>query len=948
VSDIRPYSDPENWLAALSSDAGQDYLREHPDLACRETILKITERVPALVLHDSARASRLVRVAVWLAEQLNDDFCRARSARVAGHVFAHEGHYQDAVERYTYAATVFHASGESTEAAITLSSSLQSLMYLGRYDQAFSNAEQARQIFKSLGDKLRLARLDVNLGNVLNRQDRFEEALALYRRAEPILQLFGDYSDLAIVVMNIAVCSIGLFDFSNAVGAYERARELCNTHEMPLLAAQADYNIAYLYYLRGEFVRSIELYGASRVFSQRVGDRYHEALCDLDEAEIYIDLGLGDNAEKLASRAFASFQDLGLGYEAAKALAFVAFAAIQKGGFSRGLELLEAAQDRFIEQQNSAWPPLLDLYRGLCYLREGRLFESRRSVDLALTFFSPSRMPGKLVIAQLLRATLHLKVGEAMEARYWVDKAKYTTEKSGSSSLRYLCEYVLGTIQEATGAVLDAHASYQRSRESLETLPSVHAPDELKIKFLGSKAEVYEAVLFTGVSSYEDLTAPGRDESIFDLVQKAKSYSLTDTVIINETTAPPKEVHSAIAQRVIDLRQQMDWLHKRISVEELRADGADKKLEHLQQKAHQHESLLISSIDELKASGEERGIREANATVHLKRFLDVLPSTATFLEYFQVREVLHLCLISRGGVHLIPLTPTSRAKRLVQLLGEEFACYCRENEPRAEWSPREVPLQMLKDIYTELVAPAREFLHTAQIIAAPHDALHYLPFHALHDGSRYLIDDFSVSYAISATIYSLADRTPVPDQSRSMIVNLASSNCLSNQAEASRIAAYLPDPEIILGEEGTLEALITRAKGCKVMHIICSPSEVQPLVAGNEAGRQLLTLADLARGAWNCDLMTLGNPDRNLHSVDDSIGSARVACALIHAGARNVLMGLWIVPDAARVELLCEFYQFLAANNSEATCLRLAMVKLREKYSHPFYWATFVLTGRSG
>ena len=33
---------------------------------------------------------------------------------------------------------------------------------------------------------------------------------------------------------------------------------------MPLLVAVADYNIAYLYYLRGEYTRSIELYRAAR------------------------------------------------------------------------------------------------------------------------------------------------------------------------------------------------------------------------------------------------------------------------------------------------------------------------------------------------------------------------------------------------------------------------------------------------------------------------------------------------------------------------------------------------------------------------------------------------------------------------------------------------------------------------------------------------------------
>ena len=43
--------------------------------------------------------------------------------------------------------------------------------------------QRARDIFERLGDRLRLARLDANMGNILYRQDRFEEALELYQRA---------------------------------------------------------------------------------------------------------------------------------------------------------------------------------------------------------------------------------------------------------------------------------------------------------------------------------------------------------------------------------------------------------------------------------------------------------------------------------------------------------------------------------------------------------------------------------------------------------------------------------------------------------------------------------------------------------------------------------------------------------------------------------------------
>ena len=79
---------------------------------------------------------------------------------------------------------------------------------------------------------------------------------------------------------------------------------------MPLLVVQADYNIAYLYYLRGEYTRALELYRTAQEHSDRVGDAYHSALCDLDRSEIYLELNLSDEAAELAERALARFDAL--------------------------------------------------------------------------------------------------------------------------------------------------------------------------------------------------------------------------------------------------------------------------------------------------------------------------------------------------------------------------------------------------------------------------------------------------------------------------------------------------------------------------------------------------------------------------------------------------------------------------------------------------------------
>src|SRR4029078_13685526 len=55
----------------------------------------------------------------------------------------------------------------------------------------------------------------------------------------------------------------------------------------------------------------------------------------------------------------------------------------------------------------------------------------------------------------------------------------------------------------------------------------------------------------------------------------------------------------------------------------------------------------------------------------------------------------------------------------------------------------------LRELYGALIAPIRDRLQAAPLVFVPHDALHSLPFHALFDGQRFLIDQFTVSSAPS-------------------------------------------------------------------------------------------------------------------------------------------------------------------------------------------------------
>jgi tetratricopeptide (TPR) repeat protein len=147
------------------------------------------------------------------------------------------------------------------------------------------------------------------MGNILYRQDRFEEALELYQRAYTTFLEIGEPQDVAISLQEHGHLPDQPEPVPRGAGHLStQARAYCVEHQMPLLVAPADYNIAYLYYLRGEYTRAIELYRAAREHCRTLGDAYHQGLCDLDQSEMYLELNLSEEGAHLARRAFDTFQ----------------------------------------------------------------------------------------------------------------------------------------------------------------------------------------------------------------------------------------------------------------------------------------------------------------------------------------------------------------------------------------------------------------------------------------------------------------------------------------------------------------------------------------------------------------------------------------------------------------------------------------------------------------
>ena len=940
----------ESWIARLANLEEESARRElftQTAFLTPATAEQLYAEVLRFAYVDLDRAARLAQAAEWLAERTADETVRAYSLRCQGHVYFAQGKYANALDSYEAAISLLERLGLEVDCGRTLASGLQALIYLGLYDQAFEWADRARGIFERHGDELRLARLASNMGNILYRQDRHAEALQYYERAREPLSRLGEPRDLAAVLSNMAVCCTSLGQFSAAVEFYEAARDHCVRHDLPLLVAAADYNIAYLYYLRGDYILAMRLYRVSRAHAERANDFYHSALCDLDESEMCLELNLSDEGAQLAKRAALQFEKLGMNYERAKAVVNQAMAASRGGDLSRALRLLRQARPLFENEKNQIWPALIDLYQAILRYQQGRYRDARRLSRKASPLLSNSGMLGKAALCELLQAQLFWKEGRLEAARAGCLGILQRLDPDAKSSIRFHVNFVLGQIEEQLKNWDGAWTAYQAARQEIENLRSRLWGDELKISILKDKLEVYESLVWLALWR----KPPGEETAreTFQLICHAKSRSLADQIAFPLT--PGSERARELDEQIQETRRNLNWYYRQIELAALLTrSGLPGQIEALRQRAKEHEERLIRTMSELRSVEPESLPLDNVTALGIEEIRNSIPSDAVLLEYYEVRGVLYVSLVGRDQFHILPLAQALQVRETLRLLQFQLAKFRLGADYQQKFGEAMLSVTMthLDRLYRQLVAPIRPLLAAKHLIIAPHGFLHNLPFHALRNGSRYLLDDFSVSYAPSGSVYSLCCARESHFQNESLVMGVPDGAAPYIEAESRFAASALPNARLCLGPDATEAVLRQRGPSSRFIHIATHGlfRRDNPMFSSIRLGDSHLSLFDLYQLPLSAELVTLSGCSTGLNVVvggDELVGLMR---GLLYAGAQGILVSLWDVHDRSAADFMTGFYGRLQHEQNKAEALRQAMIELRDRFTHPYFWAPFILVGK--
>ena len=512
--------------------------------------------------------------------------------------------------------------------------------------------------------------------------------------------------------------------------------------------------------------------------------------------------------------------------------------------------------------------------------------------------------------------------------------------------LTYQAHSVLGLIREAQGERGRAYENFQKADHSLDRLWRHLQEDGLKVAFLEDKQTVYESLIATCLT-----LEPKREheEAAFGYIEKAKSRGLADLIAFRAVTLAP-QVAGKATEQVHRLRQELNWHSRQLELEEVSLEKRSaRRMEGLRERTRALEKQLSRSLDELRLTDEEFSALQGGATFNLEEIRSSLASDMILLEYYQARGQIYVCILGRDRLDVVPLAPATQVRNLLRLLQFQLSKFRLGPNYVGAFAEqlRAATEAHLRELHAALITPIRDQLQAAHLLVVPHDVLHFLPFHALFDGERFLIDEFTLSYAPSSSVYRLCRTKRAGSQGGALIMGVPDPLTPFIVDEVQAVASVLPDSNVFLGMAATADQLRRRGATSEFVHIATHGlfRRDNPMFSSIRLGDGPLSVHDLYQLRLSAEIVTLSGCGTGLSVVvggDELLGLVR---GLLYAGARAVLLTLWDAYDRSTADFMKAFYGHLQKGCSKARAVQEGMRELRDRYPHPFYWAPFTLIG---
>ncbi len=969
-----------------------------------ERILVQAEELRAQETGDSLKRSRqMFEDTLPLWEAAGDVYEQSLALYTIARFYDSQGDENQALNYFNRALPLARAAGDRHWEATTIN--YIGLVYhnQGAFQKALDKYNEALAIRRAVGDRRGEAQTLGNIGSVYDSFGDWRKALDYYNQALPIQQALGDLRNVAGTLQNIGLTYFSLGDVTHAIDYYNQALPLRRTMGDRDGEAITLNNLGTAYDLTGEKTRAIEFYNQALAILRDVGDRRGEALVLNNIGHIYFDLNENQKGLDYLMQVLELVRAVGDRRSEAMVLHNLGAVYDSLGQERDALSYLDQALtiERTVGDRYGEAATLTSIGQARASLGENKTALDYYNQGLALQQTIGDRLGeaetlnfiGLMYTAlgqrQAALQNYSLSLAEARQVQNPIDEA---------SVLGNLMELWRRDGKPATAAFFGKHAvnKIQQLRANIRGFEK-----EAQQSFLKSKEKIYrdlaDLLITQGrLPEAEQVLDLLKDEEYFEFIRRdsKESSALSTPVKLTKNEETADREYEAKAESVAAIGNEYASLRakpKRTADEEQHL----KELEqHVTAANEAWEKFLASYFEELGKT------KEANESV--ESVSEQASAMQSVLRQLDPGTVALYTLVTDDKYRVMVITPNVMVPREYAIKGDDLRKKVAEFR-QALMDPASDPKPKAQELYSILVAPMAKELEGSKaktLMWSLDGVLRYLPIAALYDGREYLVEKYRNTVFTPSSIPGLAERPnvgawhglgmgvsksyggfealpAVPTELRRVIRTEGERKTNGNDKNTSSAAGVVPG-QVMLDETFTAENMEKALEKKYPLVHIASHFDFSPgnetgsflLLGGKEEKGERLTLAELRKNpAFNfsdTELLTLSACNT---AVSGSAGDGRevdgIGFLAQRKGARAVVASLWAVYDPSTGVLMEQFYRLWTKhrNMPKAEALREAQLALLRgtphsttahssgnsagaaDYSHPFYWAPFILIG---
>lgn len=888
-----------------------------------------------------------------LSDELGEALPRCRARRAAVRALSYGGRYAQAIATAHEAASIALESGIAEEQGRAKLAEMHPLVEMGRLREALAAGESARSIFVSAQLPSMAARADINLGVTHQKSDSPRQAVECFDRARDAL--CDEPLTIGHLENNRGEALLALNDFAGAEAAFTAALEAFETADVHLTAAIASGNLADLAVRQGRLSRAMHFFERARRALEKAGSPTHLARVIAEQAEAQTLLGMNEQALRQFEQALTELDRSGCRIEAARARRGMGMAMVNIGRLSEAETLLAAAATSFEQLGHRSASAHVNSIRAEILAHHGALREARHLALKGLADLDDR--PADAIGVRHLIARIAEQHGNVDEAVAELDTAIATARRYDIAPVLAALLGSRGRIHRTCGRIGQARRDLREALNMVDRVRGSLQAQRFRAAFFGRWTELYEELI--------DLLLDDDDAAsvveAFDVAERSRSRSMLDR-LTHETSSSDhressngtaaEELHAALDKQRADLNA----LYSRL------ADGQfnltdDDSLTVWRTSIREHEHQ-INDLEDRLASMTAGGLYAPSCQAQSVQA--ALGNDELLVEYVATGCSISTFLITRDEVRVLPhVVNEDEVHPLLEQLAFQMN---RALQPGVKDSWRLTGMvraaqRCLRDLHSRLAEPWADYLHEkSRVVIVPCGALHRLPFHALHDGERYLIEAVEVVTAPSASIFVSCSKAEA-DSSRmgnALIIGLDDGRAPHMIDEARRIRAMFSgsDVELLEDRAATADAVLGALGDAGLVHMSCHGYFIAdtPQAAGVKLADRWLTALDLAAARLSAELVVLSGCETGLASVHAGDEIVGLPGALLSAGARSVLLTLWRIDDQSSLEFAEQLYRRLRNTTLDfkgrkAAAVRAAQLEMMRRHPHPAFWAPFKLAG---